>query len=381
LKLKPRGKPYYRLIGERLHLGYRRNAEGVGKWVARRYVGDQKYVVETIASADDVDDSNHDTVLTYFEAQDRARSKRGYTGPYRVRDAWEAYLSNLGAERSYHPRTRGEKHILPSLGDKLVDALTPEELRKWRHGLVKEDSDPEKVRRRKVTANRILDILKAVLNLAFHDKRAQSDTAWRRVKAFAGVAVARTRYLTVEEAQRFLNACDPDFRLLCRGALETGARYGELCRLECSDFNPDSDTVHIRQSKSGKSRHIILTKDGARFFSQLCAGRKGDSPMFGRVWTDWQQKRPMAAACERAKIEPIGFHGLRHTWASLSVMGGMPLQVVAKNLGHRDTKMVELHYGHLAENYVVKQVQEFGPKYGIADDTNIVPMGAKTSLR
>jgi integrase len=33
----------------------------------------------------------------------------------------------------------------------------------------------------------------------------------------------------------------------------------------------------------------------------------------------------------------IGFHGLRHTWVSLAVMAGMPLLVVAKNLGHSDT--------------------------------------------
>jgi len=381
LKLKPRGKPYYRLIGDGLHLGYRKNAGGVGKWVVRRYIGNQTYVTDTVATADDVEDSNHDTVLTFFEAQERAREKRGYTGPYRVRDAVEAYLNNLGPERSHHPRTRVERHILPALGDKLVDAITAEDIRSWHRGLFGESADPEISRRHKVTANRNLGILKAALNLAFHDGKAQSDTAWRRAKPFPGVTVARTRYLTVDEAQRLLNACDPEFRLLVRGALETGARYGELCRLRVSDFNA-AGTVHIRQSKSGKGRHIILTKDGARFFSQLCAGRKGDAPMFGREWKDHQQKGPIAKACERAKIEPaIVFHELRHTWASLGVMAGMPLQVVSKNLGHVDTKMVELHYGHLAPSYVVEQVQQFGPKYGILDETNIVPMGSKSSLR
>ena len=185
------------------------------------------------------------------------------------------------------------------------------------------------------------------------------------------MVAARTRYLTVEEAQRLLNACDPEFRLLVRGALETGARYGELCRLECGDYNPDSGTIYIRKSKSGKERHIILTKDGARFFNQLCAGRKG--PMFGREWKEYQQKRPIAAACERAKIDPaIGFHQLRHTWASLAVMAGMPLPVVSKNLGHANGKMVEIHYGHLAQNYVVEQVHQFGPKYGIEEPTNVL---------
>ena len=33
-------------------------------------------------------------------------------------------------------------------------------------------------------------------------------------------------------------------------------------------------------------------------------------------------------------------------------LNGVPLMVVAKNLGHTDTRMVEKHYGHLAPGYV-----------------------------
>jgi integrase len=50
----------------------------------------------------------------------------------------------------------------------------------------------------------------------------------------------------------------------------------------------------------------------------------------------------MRAACARAKLKPaVSFHILRHTWASLAVMNDTPLMVVAKNLGHVDTRMVE----------------------------------------
>ncbi len=50
--------------------------------------------------------------------------------------------------------------------------------------------------------------------------------------------MARIRYLTVAEAQRLINASDPEFRPLVRAALETGCRYSELTRLEVQDFNP-----------------------------------------------------------------------------------------------------------------------------------------------
>ena len=39
--------------------------------------------------------------------------------------------------------------------------------------------------------------------------------------------------------------------------------------------------------------------------------------------------------------------------------------VVAKNLGHTDTRMVEKHYGHLAPRYVADAIRAGAPKFGI----------------
>jgi len=81
----------------------------------------------------------------------------------------------------------------------------------------------------------------------------------------------------------------------------------------------------------------------------------------------------MRAACERAGIKPtISFHILRHTWASLAVMAGMPLLVVAKNLGHSSTRMVEQHYGHLAPSYVADEIRRSAPQFGFKPDRKIV---------
>ena len=38
-------------------------------------------------------------------------------------------------------------------------------------------------------------------------------------------------------------------------------------------------------------------------------------------------------------------------------MGGAPLAVVAAQLGHSDTRMVEKHYGHMAPSYVADTVR------------------------
>jgi len=240
-------------------------------------------------------------------------------------------------------------------------------------------SDPERDRRRKATANRILTILKAALNRAWRDGKTPSDSAWRRVEPFESVESARVRYLSIAEATRLINASDADFRRLVRGALETGARYGELCALLVSDFNRDSGTIAIRQSKAGKPRHVVLTDGGAAFFRSITAGRAGSEFLFikdnGDAWLPSHQAAPMAEVNKRAAIDPpINFHGLRHTWASHAVMGGVPLIVVAKNLGHSDTRMVEKHYGHLAASYVADAIRAGAPRFDLAGGSNVLPI-------
>jgi integrase len=93
----------------------------------------------------------------------------------------------------------------------------------------------------------------------------------------------------------------------------------------------------------------------------------------GSPWGPGHQFRRIADTCARAKINPpINFHLLRHTYASLAIGNGVPLMVVAKNLGHRDTKMVEKHYGHLAPSYVADEIRKGAPTFGIEPETDVV---------
>jgi integrase len=192
--------------------------------------------------------------------------------------------------------------------------------------------------------------LKAALNHAAGD-----NPAWGSVKPFAKVQDARVRYLNQAECQRLVNACEPDFRDLVRGALLTGCRYSELCRLDVADFNPDVGIVTVRRAKSGKPRHVTLTQEGVALFRRLAAGKLANHPIFARHdalrWGESHQLRPMRDASDRAKIRPaVSFHILRHTCGSLLAMNGVPMGVIAQQLGHADTRMTEKHYAHLAPN-------------------------------
>jgi integrase len=306
-------------------------------------------------------------------------------------DDYERFLESDG--RTLHSvrdaRYRIDVFVRPQLGKLRLAALTTDHLRRWRDQIAnspprlrtrngeqqkhREIIGEDAKRARRATVNRTWTVLRAALNHAFREGKIDSDLAWRNLKPFRSVDAARVRYLTIAEAKRLINACDPAFRPLVEAALQTGARYGELCHLQVCDWNPDVGTLAIRRSKSGKARHVVLTDEGNALFEQLTAGRPGTDPIFGKVWNKSQQTRPMREAVDRAKIKPrISFHGLRHTWASLAVMNGVPLLVVAKNLGHADSRMCEQHYGHLSESYVASEIRKRAPRFNIKPSRKVL---------
>ena len=54
----------------------------------------------------------------------------------------------------------------------------------------------------------------------------------------------------------------------------------------------------------------------------------------------------------------------------------MPLVVVAKNLGHADTRMCERHYAHLAPSYVAETIRSQAPKLGIVEPGKVTQLKA-----
>ena len=66
---------------------------------------------------------------------------------------------------------------------------------------------------------------------------------------------------------------------------------------------------------------------------------------------------------------------LRHTHASMLAMKGVPMGVIAAQLGHADTRITERHYAHLAPSYVADTIRGAFPDLGIAGETNVISIG------
>jgi integrase len=399
IPLPKRDEPYWAQIAPGHFIGYR---AGAGRWIARYRdtTGRQHY--RSLGAADDVLDADNQTIFDFGQAQALARAwfKRKTSelhgnidaGPYTVADALRDYFAHRAHQGSKGREAdlyASKARIEPYLGSVEVASLTTQRIRDWHKALetaprlvrskAKAETratrpvdldDDDALRARKATANRILTILKAALNHAFVERRVASDEAWRRVKPFREVDTAIVRYLTAAECLRLVNASEPGFRDLVRAALLTGCRYGELTRMVVADFDGRAGSVAVRLSKAGKKRHVALSREGLRLFETLTIGQPANALIFRRLdgtrWGASHQQRPLLEACSRAKISPPAtFHVLRHTYASALAMKGVPMGVIAAQLGHSDTRMTEKHYAHLSPSYVAETVRTNMPDFGI----------------
>jgi len=359
--------------------------------------------LQRLGSADDYTEADGVNALTFDQAQEKARELAAHrpAPAYTVGEAIDDYMAWYRENRKAVEATEAtiRAHIRPALGKRPVAELTAAELKEWRDRLARamarrrtargkaqehkreraqatDDERAEAKRARRATANRILAVLKAILNKAFEDEKVDDDKAWRRVAPFEKVDVPRVRFLTEAESVRLVNASNSEFRPLVRAALLTGARYGELVRMTVGAFNPATAQVFIAPSKSGKSRYVPLNSSGVELFKSLTTGRPATALMFtrhdGGAWGKNHQQRPMIDACKRAKLAPaLRFHELRHTYASALAQAGADLLTISKLLGHADTRVTARHYAHLCDRTLAKAVNAHLPAFGATEEANV----------
>ncbi|ALJ35161.1 site-specific integrase [Azospirillum brasilense] len=389
-KLAVSKTPHWVAIDRGRAIGYRKGSKG-GVWLAKLVRPGLRKETK-LGSSDDVLDPDGDTILSYSQAQEKARAwfqqteaaANGVSLPHlpviTVAEACRRYIAYLKAEAktAKDAEQRLNKHVVPSLGVRPVAELTLTELETWRNSLVRlDDDDPDCERRSKDTANRLLNYLKAALNRLMLDQKngIADDRAWRFLKPFDAVGQARQVHLDQEQITRILNATSGGFRNLVIGALLTGCRAGELKAMRVSDFHNVSGTLHVPGGKTGE-RDVVLTSEGIAFLQTLTAGRPTDARLFvrddGSIWNKDDHQRPMSSAVRAAKLPTdTVFYSLRHTYASQALMAGMNVQLLAENLG-TSVGMIEKHYGKFTKLARRQQIEAAAPKLGLTATSNVL---------
>jgi integrase len=183
----------------------------------------------------------------------------------------------------------------------------------------------------------------------------------------------RQRFLSHDEIQRLLSACDqinhPFLQLFIRFLLLTGARKGEARTAKWKDIDFAAAVWKVPRTKNGRSRRIMLsasaldvlaqTKDRVRELGLMVGP---DQYVFVNPRTKTRYNSFNIAyykARDLAGLSDVRIHDLRHTYASLLINNGVSLYEVQELLGHSSASMTQ-RYAHLLPNRLHSRTEIVG---------------------
>ncbi len=368
LRLKIRRRPYSGpSLARGIALMYRRNKTN-GTWVLKASNGHGAYWTKAFALADDFEDADAKSVLTFYQAQDEAKKlARGDDGgpdsaPITVDSALKAYRRDLEARDANPYNAEWPRlHLTSVLLSKPVTLLTSAELKKWRDGLLGTMAPS--------TINRLCGCLCAALEQAAqHDKRIQNRDAWET--GLAGLPNAqevRNVIISDDKVREFIAAAyylDHQFGLLTDTLAITGARPSQASRLRVEDLHDNLVRPKLAMPKSGKGggrnrsqkkieRYSVpITVQLAAKLNAAAHGRADDAPLLvqsdGTPWgrnPGQRYHRHVAEAVTAIGLNPdvVTMYALRHSSIVRMLLQNIPARVIA-SLHNTSIRMLETNY-------------------------------------
>ncbi len=263
-------------------------------------------------------------------------------------------------------------HAIPALGNRPLARITPQDLqglysRKLEEGL----------------AARTVGKLHVVLHRALQDA-----VRWGLVGRNVCDAVRppkvhaqEMRALSGDESRQFLAAAEGDpLEALYTLAVTTGLRQGELLALKWQDVDLEAGQLQVRRTiarvngqgfveqepKSARSRRSIALAPLAVNALDRHHTRQLEKRLKALVWEESdlvfanEVGRPIEAQnlmrrsfyplLERAELQRMRFHDLRHTAATLMLAQGVHPKVVQEMLGHSTVSLTLDTYSHVMPN-------------------------------
>ena len=161
--------------------------------------------------------------------------------------------------------------------------------------------------------------------------------------------------------------------------LATGCRINEALALSWSDIDLDNAVVHITKTLNYKQeinspksktslRDIDIDQATVSMLKQYKHRQVQEAWQLGRsetvVFSDFINEYPnnrtlqtrLRTHFKRADVPNIGFHGFRHTHASLLLNSGIPYKELQHRLGHSQLSMTMDIYSHLSKENAKKAV-------------------------
>jgi integrase len=263
--------------------------------------------------------------------------------------------------RSFASLQSSAKALNKHLGDLAPEHLTKERVRFYRARRKAEGQmvGPADARRRKPSSDGTIihdfHILKAALRWA-KNHRWITDVPWIEMPK---EPAPRDRWLTREEADRLLDASPSlhvrTFLALC---IYTGARSGAIRELTWDRVDLAAGRIDLGMITGGKGRAVIPLADALRPY--LAKAREAATCSFVVEYAGrpvGSLKTATRAAATRAGLAGVTPHVLRHTAATWMMQAGVPIEQVARMLGHRDVRITWNTYAKHSPDYLMDAVK------------------------
>lgn len=240
-------------------------------------------------------------------------------------------------------------HLLPAFGLRLLSSIKAQDIERYTARKLAEGCARKSI-------NNHLAVLSRLFRLA---------EEWEVLPRAPRVKLIATHdpdfvFLDFHDTEALLAAAEPEWRGLLLFALRTGLRLGELRALRWQDLNLAGRKLVVRRAawnstigspKGGRPREVPLSEELLEMLRALDRSASQSALVFGhpsgRMYNRNEMKWPLWRACKTAGVRRIGWHVLRHTFASQLVMRGVPLKAVQELLGHRDIRTT-MRYAHLS---------------------------------
>jgi integrase len=264
--------------------------------------------------------------------------------------------------------TIARKHLVPTIGTMPLGRLRPSDVEALIVGRRQAGLSASTVRT-------IYTVLRAALDIAVRDGLlGRNPTAAVRRP---GVDRKDAAYLTAEQAQTLLKAIRGDrLESLFRLMLATGLRRGEALGLHWADVDLDAGMLRVRwnltrtsqglqlgEPKTDRSRRTVpLPRSAVETLQAHRARQEDDRRSAGRTWRDnglvftteigtplepRNVLRRFEQLAQRAGLERVHLHTLRHSAASFLLAAGTHTKVVQEHLGHSSYAITADIYSHV----------------------------------
>jgi integrase len=183
---------------------------------------------------------------------------------------------------------------------------------------------------------------------------------------------ARTRWARYEEADRILQNSAPHARPLFLFLMLTGCRISEAINLKWRDVDLAARWLVLRDTKNGTDRGVPIHRQLVEVLAGLPSAATKQGPVFltdrGNPYKDrnreegGQCRSAWTLGCQRAGIEDLHQHDLRHTFATWGLIEGMSDRVKKEIMGHSSSEMSD-RYAHVPLQEAIAAIDLIPPRW------------------